>query len=105
MEYEKLIYKNERGESIELSIGSVYHCNVSKDVDGIAGVTNVVYSTNSMGQHGDTYVGQRIEARDIDILGHINTKDKQQAYELRRQLLKVFNPELSGTLTYEYGGF
>lgn len=36
MEYEKLVYKNERGESIELSIGSVYHCNVSKDVDGIA---------------------------------------------------------------------
>ncbi len=105
MEYEKLIYTNERGESIELSTESVYHCNVSKDVDGIAGVTNVVYSTNSMGQHGDTYVGQRIEARDIDILGHINTRDKQQAYQLRRQMLKVFNPELGGTLAYEYGGF
>ena len=105
MIYEKLIYTNERGESIELSTESVYHCNVSKDVDGIAGVTNVVYSTNSMGQHGDTFVGQRIEARDIDILGHINTCDKQQAYELRRRLLKIFNPELSGTLAYEYGGF
>lgn len=103
--YEKLIYTNERGESIELSTGSVYHCNVSKDVEGIAGVTNVVYSTNSMGQHGDTYVGQRIEARDIDIVGHINTRDKQQAYELRRQMLKVFNPELDGTLIYEYGSF
>ena len=56
MMYEKLVYTNERGESIELSVGSVYHCNVSKDVDGIAGVTNAVYSTNSMGQHGDTYV-------------------------------------------------
>ena len=105
MEYEKLTYTNERGESVELSTESVYHCNVSKDVEGIAGVTNVVYSTNSMGQHGDTYVGQRIEARDIDILGHINTRDKQQAYELRRRLLKIFNPELSGTLAYEYGGF
>lgn len=103
--HEKLIYTNERGESIELSAGSVYHCNVSKDVEGIAGVTNVVYSTNSMGQHGDTYVGQRIEARDIDIVGHINTRDKQQAYELRRKMLKVFNPELDGTLTYEYGSF
>ena len=105
MEHEKLIYTNQRGESIELSIGSIYHCNVSKDVDGIAGVTNTVYSTNSMGQHGDTYVGQRIEARDIDIMGNINTRDKQQAYELRRQMLKVFNPELSGTLAYEYGSF
>lgn len=105
MEYEKLTYTNERGESIELSTESIYHCNVSKDVDGIVGVTNVVYSTNSMGQHGDTYVGQRIEARDIDIVGHINTRDKQQAYELRRQMLKVFNPELGGTLAYEFGGF
>lgn len=58
-----------------------------------------------MGQHGDTYVGQRIEARDIDILGHINTRDKAQAYELRRQLLKVLNPELDGTLSYEFGSF
>lgn len=105
MEYEKLTYTNERGESVELSTESVYHCNVSKDVEGIAGVTNVVYSTNSMGQHGDTYVGQRIEARDIDILGHINTRDKAQAYELRRQLLKVLNPELDGTLSYEFGSF
>ena len=79
MEYEKLIYTNERGESLEFSTASIYHCNVSKDVDGIAGVTNVLYSTNSMGQHGDTYVGQRIEARDIDITGHINAKDKAQA--------------------------
>lgn len=65
----------------------------------------MLYSTNSMGQHGDTYVGQRIEARDIDITGHINAKDKAQAYELRRSLLKALNPELSGTLAYEFGGF
>ncbi len=105
MECEKLIYTNERGERVELSVESVYHCNVSTDVNGMEGVTNVVYSTNSMGQHGDTYIGQRIEPRTIDILGHINTKDKEQAYELRRRLLKVFNPELSGTLVYEVGDF
>lgn len=105
MMYEKLVYTNERGECMEFGTGSIYYCNVSKDVDGIAGVSNVIYSTNSMGQHGDTYVGQRIEARDIDILGHINTRDKQQAYELRRRMLKVFNPELGGMLSYEYGSF
>lgn len=105
MMYEKLVYTNEKGDSVEFGIDSIYHCNVSKDVDGIVGVTNAVHSTNSMGQHGDTYVGQRIEARDIDIAGHINTRDKQQSYELRRQLLKVLNPELDGTLMYEYGSF
>ena len=102
---EKLTYINSRGERLELGVDSVYHCNISKDVEGISGVTSVIYSTNSMGQHGDTYVGQRIEARDIDVVGHINTRDKAQALELRRRMLKIFNPELSATLVYEYGGF
>lgn len=105
MENEKLTYINSRGERLELGVDSVYHCNISKDVEGISGVTSVIYSTNSMGQHGDTYVGQRIEARDIDVVGHINTRDKAQALELRRHMLKIFNPELSATLVYEYGGF
>ena len=105
MENEKLTYINSRGERLELGVDSVYHCNISKDVEGISGVTSVIYSTNSMGQHGDTYVGQRIEARDIDVVGHINTRDKAQALELRRRMLKIFNPELSATLVYEYGGF
>ena len=58
MEYEKLIYTNERGESVEFSTASIYHCNVSKDVDGIAGVTNVLYSTtriNHFMQSKQTY--------------------------------------------------
>ena len=105
MEIEKLIYTNEMGESLEMSTDSIYHCNVSKDVSGISGVQSVIYSTNSMGQHGDTYVGQRIEARDVDIIGHINTRNKAQALELRRAFLKTLNPELSGTLIYQYGSF
>ena len=54
MENEKLTYINSRGERLELGVDSVYHCNISKDVEGISGVTSVIYSTNSMGQHGDT---------------------------------------------------
>lgn len=41
----------------------------------------------------------------LDVVGHINTRDKAQALELRRRMLKIFNPELSATLVYEYGGF
>ena len=51
MENEKLTFTNSRGESLELGMDSVFFCNVSKDVGGMAGVTNVIYSTNSMGQH------------------------------------------------------
>ena len=49
MENEKLTYINSRGERLELGVDSVYHCNISKDVEGISGVTSVIYSTNSMG--------------------------------------------------------
>ena len=48
MENEKLTYINSRGERLELGVDSVYHCNISKDVEGISGVTSVIYSTNSI---------------------------------------------------------
>ena len=48
---EKLIYTNERGESIEFSPASSYHVNF-KDVTGLSDVRNAIYSTNSMGQDG-----------------------------------------------------
>ena len=51
---EKLIYTNERGESIEFSPRSSYHTNF-KDVKGLSDVRNAIYSANSMGQDGDTY--------------------------------------------------
>lgn len=105
MDYEKLIYTNSRGESLEFGVEGLYHCNVSKDVAGISDITNTIYSSNSMGQHGNTYIGQRIEARAITVTGHINTKDKTQAITLRREALKILNPELKGILTYVYGDY
>ena len=105
MEYERLIYTNERGESLELAIDSMYYCNVSKDVTGLSDVNNTIYSSNSMGQHGDTYIGQRIEPKEIVATGYIKAKDKAQAYSLRRNALRILNPELQGRLTYIFGDF
>jgi hypothetical protein len=105
VEYEKLTYTNELGDSLEFSTSSVYFCNVSKDATGLAGVDNKIYSTNSAQQHGDTFTGQRIEARDITVKGAINTRDKARAIELRRKALRILNPELKGELKYEYQGF
>lgn len=105
MDYEKLIYINSRGETLEFSITSEYHCNVSKDVAGLSGIDNTIYSTNSMGQHGDTYVGQRYEAREITIEGSINSVNKDRVLELRRQAEKVLNAELDAKLVYMYKDF
>ena len=56
---EKLIYTNERGESITFSHASIFHTN---EVSGLSDVRNEIYSINSMGQDGDTYLGDRIQA-------------------------------------------
>ena len=105
MDYEKLTYINSRGETLEFSVTSVLHCNVSKDVTGIAGIDNTIYKTNSMGQHGDTYISQRYEARDITIVGHINSRDKDRVLELRRKVEKILNAELDAKLIYTYKDF
>lgn len=101
---EKLTYTNERGESLVFSPASSYHVNF-KDVTGLSDVRNAIYSTNSMGQDGDTYLGYRIESRDIDIVGHIKERDKQAAQSLRRKLNRILNPQYEATLTYEFGSF
>lgn len=102
MDYEKLTYINSRGETLEFGITSEFHCNVSKDVTGIAGIDNTIYSSNSMGQHGDTYIGQRYEPRDITIAGSINSTDKDRVLALRRKAEKVLNAELEAKLVYTY---
>ena len=70
-QYESLKYVNSRGETIVFGIGSKFHVNVQKDVTGISDITNTIYSTGSMGQDGDTLVGNRIEPRDVEITGKI----------------------------------
>lgn len=99
---EKLTYTNERGESVVFSHASIYHTN---EVSGISDVRNAIYSINSMGQDGDTYLGNRIESREIEIVGSIKERDKDHIREYRRKLNRVLNPQYAATLTYEYGDF
>ncbi len=103
--YERLIYTNSNGESIEFSIRSDYHVNVSKDVTGISDIKNTLYTTSSMGQHGETFISQKINSRDIDITGYIKRKDKDNMLTLRRAMQKILNPELDAVLIYQYGAF
>ena len=105
MVYESLTYINSRNEQIIFGIGSQYHVNVQKDVTGISDITNTIYSTSSMGQHGDTYAGNRIEPRLIEIAGKIRDLDKDTQIRLRRDALKILNPDLDGKLVYQYGDF
>lgn len=104
MSKEKLTYINEQGESISFSPASSFHVNM-KDVSGLSDIRNAIYSINSMGQDGDTYIGNRIESRDIEIVGHIRERDKALIQRMRRRLNYVLNPQISAVLIYEFGDF
>lgn len=104
-QYESLTYENELGGRLEFSIGSVYHTNVSKDVSGLSSFDSTIYETESMGQHGSTEVGVRIETRDVDVHCKVNNPDKAVQLKLRRDALRILNPELKGTLYYNFGSF
>jgi len=97
---ERLIYTNDHNESVEFSHRSVFHTN---HVTGLSDTRNDVFTIQSMGQDGDTYVGGRIARREIEIFGTIRERDKTQAFDHRRRLARVLNPHLAATLTYQYG--
>lgn len=104
--YERLTYVNENNESIVLGAGCLFHANLgSKDCSGLSEFSSTIYSTYSMGQHGDTFVSDRIEPRNIDISGTILERSKDAQLQLRRRAIRIFNPDLSAKLIYEYKGF
>lgn len=102
---EKLTYRNERGESIVFSSRSIYHVDIAKDVKGLGDIHNDIYSTNSMGQDGDTYIDSRVKAREIEIFGHINARRGAEVLEYRHRLNRIINAKYAGTLLYEYGDY
>lgn len=104
-EIERLVYMNERGESLAFSVRSVYRTNISKDATGISDVRNTILSINSMGQDGDTEIANRIEAREMEIRGVIHERNKKLAREHKRRMARILNPQYKGILYYEYGDF
>jgi len=101
---ERLIYINERGERLSFSTDSIFHVNI-KDVSGLADIHSEIFRITSMGQDGDTLIGSRIMARDIELVGHINERDKDLARRHRRHLARVLNPQFDAKLIYEMGDF
>lgn len=102
---EKLIFTNSNGSSLTFSVRSVFHVNISKDVSGLSDVENEIYSTSGINQAGATYLGYHIEARDIDIVGYINERDKSIVREYRHKLNHALNPAYEGTLVYQHDSF
>lgn len=100
---ERLYYTNAQGQTIELSVQSDFHVNVSRDVDGMNDVNCKVTTATTMGQDGERFLSSTMEARDIEITGHLRATTLARQMELRRQLGHALSPKGRGTLTYVCG--
>lgn len=90
---EKLIYKNSNNESLEISYFSPYTpLEFSEDMD-----SEITAVKNNL-QDGETFVSESLEVRNITIDGFFQLSRTHNLLE--RNLRKVFNPKLQGTLTF-----
>ncbi len=99
--YEKLIYTNSAGETVEFSATSRFHVNIRKDVNGLSEVRTTVYSQQIMDLDGELETGFHVEEREITISGAIKDTRHEEQDALIRELEAVFSPFSKGVLRYE----
>lgn len=87
------VYRNKNNEEINLTQRNIKIINI----EGISSLTNEINTTTGVNQSGETYVSNRVEPRDIDILLRLKTTE-DEFRTLKRKLIKVFNPALDGEL-------
>lgn len=96
----KLIYTNERGESVELSSENFR----LRELNGIGGADTDIQTQKGAYQDGETYIDTLLEMREISLELAMVAKNNEEIYDLRQKLVRTFNPKLKGELKYKYHG-
>ncbi|MCM0648628.1 phage tail family protein [Clostridium swellfunianum] len=99
---EKLIYTNSQGLSAEISHSSIFFLN---KVNGLDAIKSTFYTSKGIKQDGVTIIAQSLDVRDISIEGTIVSDEQEETLGYRRELIKIFNPKLTGVLRYELDDF
>jgi hypothetical protein len=93
---QKLIYTNLRGQSVELkNTGPFLLQKFDPDTP-----KSTILSTKAPGQDGKTYHGTLLEERVLNIEVAVFGDNSADMYMQRKKLCSIFNPKLTGTLTY-----
>ena len=94
---QKIIFKNERGQSIELGNYAPF---ILTKIEGTGGSKTTILTSKSPGQDGKTHHDTLLEERILPIEGAIVGDSIEDMYIKRKKLCSVFNPKINGTLTY-----
>ncbi|MGG3798991.1 phage tail family protein [Metabacillus fastidiosus] len=93
---EKLIFDNNRGQTLEISVLSPFFL---QEADGLDSMENDFYTAKNFNEDGVTVVGSDVRPRNIVLKGRI-LSDKEIS---RPKLIKFFNPKHDFTLMYTNG--
>lgn len=94
---QKLIFKNERGQSIELGNSAPF---ILTKIEGTGSPKTTILTSKSPGQDGRSHHGTLLEERILPIEGAIVGDTVEDMYTKRQKLCSIFNPKINGTLTY-----
>ena len=89
----KLTYINSRGKQMELSPFSLFFLQKCEEE-----LENEITAEKQSANHGETYVGSSLGSGRIELDGFVDSKTNIE--EIRREIIKVFNPTLDGKLIY-----
>src|SRR5690554_6015371 len=98
--HEKIIYENDRGESVEIAYSFPYFF---ERLEGADGTEASITKTQGVDQDGTTITNAVLRDRPLRLFGGIMGYSKDEVAQYRAKLLQVFNPKVKGTLQYEYG--
>ncbi|WP_050608226.1 phage tail family protein [Clostridium niameyense] len=94
---QKIIFKNERGQSIELGNSVPF---ILQKIENTGSPKTTILSSKAPGQDGKSYHGTLLEERLIPITGVIVGDTMEDMYAKRQKLCSIFNPKLKGKLIY-----
>lgn len=94
----KITYVNENNQSIELGSIPPY---IVTNKEGFSNVESIINTVKSPYQDGNTITNTTLNSREIVMEGEFFNRGGQS---VKRHLIKVFNPKLSGILRYECEG-
>lgn len=94
---QKIIFKNNRGQSITLGNSRPF---ILEKIEGTGSPNTTILSSKAPGQDGKSYHGSLLEERILPITGAIVGTDTEDMYRKRQLLCSIFNSKVEGQITY-----
>ncbi len=91
-------YLNDNGDSITLGQERPFFLTA---IDGTSAVKHIISTFKAPNQDGGVFVSGSLDMRNIVMEGRILANAINEAYDLRKRLIDIFNPKYKGRVIFE----